>query len=74
MFLISNKHACFWAFLGMLLLFGRPKFISIFIALFFFIIINFYQFIAILSILYVVSRVFFKKLKKPDIHIYSTLD
>jgi len=62
-----NKNTCFWTLLGLILLFGCSKFISLFIALIIFIVINFYMVIAGLALVYLVAKAFSQKRKPPAI-------
>jgi len=62
-----NKNTCFWTLLGIILLFGCSRFISIFIALIIFVFINFYTVMAGLALAYLAAKAFSQKRKPPVI-------
>jgi hypothetical protein len=71
---VSNKSICFLPVLFLMLLFGCTRFIGIFFALILSILVNFYDIMAILALVYVVFSVFFKKGKRSGNCNYYMFD
>ena len=72
--LVLNKHVLFSLFLFLILLFGCTRLAGIFFALMLSILINFYGVLAILSLVYLVFSVFFKKGKRSGNCNYYMFD
>jgi len=72
--LVFNKHVLFSLFLFLILLFGCTRFVGIFFSVILSILINFYDIMAILALVYLVFSVFFKKGKRSGNCNYYMFD